>query len=532
MLVYGDRSETVDPGKLILTIGESLAAVAAMPADLERHSRLIAVLIETGRLLQGVEDAGAPGHAKLNTFLAHLASAALRSWDSGFRSFGDLPPTPVIDGLPAEVALRMPEGFAHYAVYPEAYAAAARRLSLRAPPKVIGIRSIGTTLAAIVSAALGAPPPFTVRPFGHPFAREVRLPESVLEGDPHFVVVDEGPGLSGSSFGAVARWLEQRGVPLERIAFLPSHWGDPGPEASEEDRKRWKRAQRTAAELDPHWLVSRFGPLERLYRGEQLKFLAGTGPDRVLLRFAGLGPVGDLKLRMAEALHAAGRGPRPIGLFHGFLAERWYGAARPLGPADRPITEIAHYIAARARLFPADRASGASLDELARMARRNVSLALGAEAAARVPAPPASSFTRIRTDNRLDRDKWLRLGDGCLLKTDALDHHQSHDLVGCQNAAWDVAGAIVEFDLNQAEAAQLIAESGPAAECDLIDFFLIAYASFRLGQATLPSGNNESGGRYRQYLHAYLCPFPNNNRRTAVEGAKGTKLRLFGSRRR
>ena len=507
MLVYGDRSETADPEKLLSTIGESLAAVAAMPAGLERHSRLIAALIETGRLVQGVEDAGAPG-GKLNTFLAQLASAALRSWDSGLRSFGHLPPVPAIDGLPEEVALRIPEGFAYYAVYPEAYAEAARRLSLRALPKVIGIRSIGTTLAAIVAAALGAPPPITVRPFGHPFAREVRLPEAVLECDPHFVIVDEGPGLSGSSFGAVARWLEQRGVPLERIAFLPSHSGDPGPEASGEDRRRWKRAQRIVAELDPRWLVSRFGPLERLCRGEQLKFLSGTGYDRALLKFAGLGPVGDLKLQMAQALHSAGLGPWPIGLFHGFLAERWYGSARPLGAADRPVTEIAHYIATRASLFPADQSSGASLDELARMARRNVSLALGADAAARVPAPPVSSFTRVRTDNRLDRDKWLRLGDGRLLKVDALDHHQSHDLVGCQNAAWDVAGAIVEFDLNPAEAAQVIAESGPAAERDLIDFLLIAYASFRLGQAILASGKEEKGRRYRQYVQARLGPLP------------------------
>jgi hypothetical protein len=504
VLVYGDRSETVKPAALLTTINQGLAEVRTMPAGVQRHSRLIAALIETGRLLQGVEDSGTPGGEQLNLFLTRLASAALRSWDSRFLTFGDLPAIPAIDDLPEELALREPEGFAYYAVYPEAYADAARRLKLHAAPRVIGIRSIGTTLGAIVAAALGAPPPVTVRPHGDPFARQVRLPDSALEGDPHFVIVDEGPGLSGSSFGAVARWLEERGVPLERIAFLPSHSGDPGPEASKENRRRWKRSQRIAAELDSHWLVSRFGQLERLHSGEQLKFLAGEGPDRFLLKFAGLGPLGERKLEMARALHSAGLGPEPAGLFHGFLAERWYGTERPLGAADRPVTEIGHYIATRASLFPADHANGASVDELAQMARRNVSLALGADMAARVPAPSASTSRRIRTDNRLDRNKWLRLADGRLLKTDALDHHQSHDLVGCQNAAWDVVGAIVEFDLNQAEAAQLIDESGPAVDRDLIDFFLIAYPSFRLGQVVLRSGNEENGARYRRHLQARL----------------------------
>ena len=503
MLVYGDSSESVDPAELLTAIGETLDAVAPMPLGLERHSALIAALIETGRLLQGVEDAGAAGGDQVSAFLDQLAGAALRSWDSGFGSLGDLPPVPSIR-LPDEVTLRVPEGFAYYAVYPEAYADAARRLRLRRPPRVIGIRSIGTTLGAIVAAALDAPPAITVRPFGDPFARQVRLPGSVLEGDPHFVIVDEGPGLSGSSFGAVACWLEQRGVPLDRIAFLPSHSGDPGPQASEENRERWKRAQRVAAELNPKWLTARFGQLGRLQRGEQIKFLANEGRDRLLLKFAGLGQLGKRKLQMAKALYSAGLGPKPVGLFHGFLAEQWCEPAHPLEAADRPVAQIAHYIATRANLFPADDTSGASLDELAQMARRNISLALGADWAASVPTPQVAVFRRVRTDNRLDRDKWLRLPNGDLLKTDALDHHQSHDLVGCQNPAWDVAGAIVEFELDQAEAEHLISESGPHVERGLLGFHLIAYAGFRLGQAALRLEGRKAVARYRRYLQQRL----------------------------
>jgi hypothetical protein len=126
----------------------------------------------------------------------------------------------------------VPEGYAFYALHPALYAAAAARL----PPadwRVIGIRSIGTGLAAVAASALRAPPPVTVRPGGHPFSRELRLaPELKAEWAAHdgsFAVVDEGPGLSGSSFGAVADALERLGVPRERIAFLPGHGGDLGP---------------------------------------------------------------------------------------------------------------------------------------------------------------------------------------------------------------------------------------------------------------------------------------------------------------
>ena len=41
--------------------------------------------------------------------------------------------------------------------------------------------------------------------------------------------------------------------------------------------------------------------------------------------------------------------------------------------------------------------------------------------------------------------------DGRLLKTDALDHHAGHDLIGCQDITWDIAGATVELDLSDSE---------------------------------------------------------------------------------
>jgi glyoxylase-like metal-dependent hydrolase (beta-lactamase superfamily II) len=57
-----------------------------------------------------------------------------------------------------------------------------------------------------------------------------------------FVVVDEGPGLSGSSFAGTADALERLGVAPDRIAFLPGHGGDLGPEAAPAAVARWRTA--------------------------------------------------------------------------------------------------------------------------------------------------------------------------------------------------------------------------------------------------------------------------------------------------
>ena len=193
-----------------------------MPAGIARHAELVGALIEAGQIQQGIEDEGCES-AELSRFVYALAASVLRSWDSRYSEIGDIPEVPQMR-LPQAVELRLPEGFAFYAVYPEQFIEAARRLELRGAPRVIGIRSIGTTLGAVVAAALDAPPPATVRPFGDPFARQsASFRPDLLEDGVHYIIVDEGPGLSGSSFGAVADWLQARGrsAGADRISAQP-----------------------------------------------------------------------------------------------------------------------------------------------------------------------------------------------------------------------------------------------------------------------------------------------------------------------
>ena len=541
MLVYGDRADTVEPAAFLADLRVELAALAEAPPGMSRHGRLGAALIQAGRLQQGVADAdfsqcGADRRCgaveELGRLVYCLAQAVCASWDSGFGGDLDLPEVTEA-GLPAAVALREVEGYAFYAVYPEAYADAARSLVLAGPPRVIGIRSIGTSLAAVAAAALGAPPPATVRPTGHPFARRLSVaPDLAAEilYDPaaHYIIVDEGPGLSGSSFGAVADWLEAEGVPLSRIAFLPSHDGAPGAEASAAHRGRWNRIQRIPADLGPRlqdllaeWIEDSIGPLDaplaeisgggwrsHVYRdeadwpaadpqGERRKFLVSSGGDTWLVKFAGLGRTGAQKLERARALHAAGFAAEPRALVNGFLVERWQGGAARGRP---PLDVVARYLGTRARLFPAAPGRGATLSELLEMSRRNIGLALGEDAAAGLRIPDAVPVP-VETDNRLDLHEWIEPEPGRWLKTDALDHHAAHDLIGSQDIAWDVAGAIVEFDLADDAAAAFVANVAHAAgrpvDASLAAFSITAYSAFRLGQATLAAERSPPAERAR-----------------------------------
>lgn len=538
MLVYGDHQESADPRELRRALNREVAAVAGLPAGLHRHARLVGALTEAGRLLQGIADASlaemkqdrrTEAIDEVTAFLAELGRSVCRSWDSGFAEVGEVPPLLLTRDVPDQVTLKVPEGFAFYAVYSEAYIEAARRLVLSAPPRLIGIRSIGTSLAAVAAAALGAPDPVTVRPFGDPFDRQIAiapgLERELLDGEAHYIIVDEGPGLSGSSFAAVAEWLLERGIAPERIAVLPSHGGAPGAAVTPARRDWWSTVQRQVGDFGDRWspLLQRWcaaslgrldchlhelspGSWRNLHYGsekdwpavvapwERRKFIGGIPGDRLLVKFAGLGGIGEEKLRIARALHSEGLVPQPLTLVHGFLVERWCDDGAPLASDDRPMREVARYIGTRAKFLPAASGSGASVEELLKMARRNISVEFGDDAASLRRWKGRAGelerrIVRVRTDNKMDRHEWLRTVSGRLIKTDALDHHQAHDLVGCQDAAWDVAGAIIEFDLDQIERAcfvDLVAqESGRRIDRDLLDFYALAYCAFRLGQARL-----------------------------------------------
>jgi hypothetical protein len=216
---------------------------------------------------------------------------------------------------------------------------------------------------------------------------------------------------------------------------------------------------------------------------------------------------------VARSLHAASFVPEVAGLRHGFMVERWLEDACTLDQArvDRAylIERIGAYLGFRARHLPASR-SGATLPDLLHMASYNTRQALGPTAADELEQrlhpglALGDRIFRVDTDNRMHRHEWLVLEDGDLIKTDAVDHSATHDLIGCQDIAWDVAGAIVEFSLSDAESAHLRSivehEAGRPVDLDLLTFLQPCYLAFQLGSAALAAEAIESEEAAR--LHA------------------------------
>jgi len=558
MIFYGAASRTMGVAEALADIAGAIDEALSPSLPVERHAAWVAALVAAGGLAQGLADAAAEAPERdVRAPVQEAASAAAmmlacalarvmgRSWCS---DFADLPRTAPLDvaealaalrslDMPDAVGVRVTEGFAHYAVYPEAYWVAAVTLPPPRPAEVIGIRSIGTTLAAVVAAALDAPCPATVRPHGHPFARQVafspRLDAAVQRrAGGVWAIADEGPGLSGSSFGAVADALASRGVPAERIVLFASHGNAPGCMASDAHRRLWREARRPLATfedllLDPArtdrglagWVADITGPLvappvdlaggawrRRHFarheawpavdrQNERRKYLLHGTHGRFLLRFAGLGRLGTDKLARARALAEAGFGLPPLGFRHGFVVEVWRDDLRPVDwpTADRAavLDRLACYLGFRARAFPASDRKGASPAALFSMARVNAAEGLGEPVARHMDVWAArldglgQVMQPVAIDGRLQPHEWLDDGRGFLVKTDALDHCAGHDLVGCQDIAWDVAGAAVEFDLapEETEALRIATarQGGVACDGDLVAFFRIAYAAFTLG---------------------------------------------------
>jgi hypothetical protein len=551
LLVYGDPWRKID----LMLWQERAAAPPPQGPWIAQHGDLVARLIEAGQVLQALEDADFERSGwidrdnaqwlPLKRHLLALGRAVISSFAHQAPSLP--PPLPAMD-LPSELTAREPEGYAFYALYPEAYAAAARQLGPAPDALVIGLRSIGASLAAIVAAQLGASHFHTLRPKGHVFDREIEAPDlatALAHGGPRdVVIVDEGPGLSGSSFASVARFVRNV-APQSRVTFLTGHAGGPGAEASPETKALFATVpQRSFAFHEtlrarlPDWVADITGralaPLEDLSGGawrqrvyaceeqwpaidptqERLKFLLDAERGRFLLKFIGLGDIGARKAKIAAALGDARLAPDVFGYRHGFLIERWRDDARPLDlQRNRAafVPALARYLTFRQRNLACPGACGADGDALRRMVARNVGLALGDDAARDASArlkpltDNAQSLRKIATDNRMLAHKFLLGPDGCLLKTDGADHHAGHDLIGAQDVACDIASASIEFALTPQETHDLcrLVTNGSehSVHQDLVAPFRIVWLAFEIGRVTLAE-NGCAAGRDAKRLQA------------------------------
>ncbi len=278
MQVYRAQHREGEPGRLLAAIRDGLTRLAPRQAGV--HDRVVRLLLALGELEAGVADslhAEADAPHPFTAALRHASVAAghllwhawhgqheaLSAWAARVR--GALAALEAAT-LPRPVVTSVPEGYAYYGLFPETYLCAAVRCvrALRMERAVcVGIRSIGTSLSAVVSAALeelGVEVlSLTVRPRGHPFDRRLRLApalEALLRdhATEPFLVVDEGPGLSGSSFAGTARALSELGVSDDRIVLLPSWRTDGHSLRSDDARARWRRHRQFSATFEEVWV--------------------------------------------------------------------------------------------------------------------------------------------------------------------------------------------------------------------------------------------------------------------------------------
>lgn len=546
MLIYRDLSRAADSAVLLAELRRTADRLAASVSS--SHDDAIGLLIDFGVFESAVADAicaevdrvdprldllreaaRCSGHICRHTWAGRTEAA--RAWvDRLQRALAGI----VADELPRAVRVSVPEGYAFYGLYPETYLEAVGACARAMAPSralCIGLRSIGTSLSAVAGAALEETGCvirlMTLRPRGHPFDRTPRMTPELERliaqyHSAHVVLVDEGPGVSGSSLGGTARRIAELGVPDERIILLPSWRPDPDTLRSTAARAQWRRHPVFVGDFDE--MIVGGGRLTRpgerlselsagrwrdyLQHGrampavqpqhERRKFLVTrSSPEqpafRIVRRFAGLGRYGRRTRCVSERLAESAMVPRPLGARAGFLDQEWLDG-RPLEPGDIApglLDAVSSYLAWRHRELPS--APSTTTGELEEMVRVNVEEGLGPEWLRPLARVLGGSIVcpverPVALDARLLPHEWLPTDAG-YRKVDAIDHHDDHFLPGCHDAAWDVAAAAIELRLGRAGRRALIERyRALAADAGLIrrlPSHAVAYTAFRLGYCTL-----------------------------------------------
>jgi hypothetical protein len=334
--------------------------------------------------------------------------------------------------------------------------------------------------------------------------------------------VDEGPGLSGSSFLAVAEALERAGASTEKIVLLCSHAPNVDALCAFDGARRWQRfrcipvaseSRRPAEAVEfiggGQWRSQLFADECEWPAAwtsfERLKYLSSNELDeRRVFKFAGLGHYGEVVLNRERKIAAAGFGPIPSPEGEGFVSYPMING-RPLSTSDLSshiLARLAEYCDFRLRTFGV---ALSDISSLRQMAEHNLlELGLDLPIGLRLERP-------VIADGRMQPHEWLLSGDGKLLKTDSGSHGDDHFFPGPTDIAWDLAGAIVEWQLNERQTAEFLdlylCASGDDASAR-IDGFIKGYAVFRLAYC-LMAANAMNGSDEQPRLQQAAATYRN-----------------------
>ena len=499
--VFRDARKTVSRSSVLGSLHSTLGRLFADPQNREIYCKAV---IQAGELESALADSCSGSTETSAALTDALASVPFGGSLERAKRLAQ-----VFDRLTVTDHLQISpsEGFSYYGLAPLDIAKPAQEsVAPHRPAAVIGIRSIGTTLSAIAAAALLSAghkaERITVRPDGGPYNRVLRFTDEqndwikrFKELSALFLVVDEGPGRSGSTFLSVGEALVSSGIPAEDIVLLGSWEPDPNSLCAQDAASRWRKFRFRAFSSNAWHRFRDYtyiggGEWRKVFLSaklswpacwpqmERLKFLSQDGTQ--LLKFDGLGPIGDAVRQRARALAVAGFSCAVEDVGEGF--SRYPVIDRsPLPSADvsESILEWnAQYCAFRSAEF---RVEHCTPEPLAEMLRLN--LHRDFEVEIDFDSELLSPQSMVVVDGRMNPHEWLRTAGGQLLKTDSATHGDDHLFPGPTDIAWDIAGAAVEWNLHPDALDFLLSRYRLLTGEDLrqrLPLFLLAYAVFRL----------------------------------------------------
>jgi hypothetical protein len=161
------------------------------------------------------------------------------------------------------------------------------------------------------------------------------------------------------------------------------------------------------------------------------------------------------------------------------------------------LRELARYCAFRSRAFRTDDVEASGLE---RMIETNIDAVFGISIGGRGKLPIECA---VVPDARMQPYEWQVLPDRRLMKTDGNAHGDCVLLPGPIDICWDLAGAIVEWQMDSAQRDQFVRDypmlSGDRARVRL-PVYLLAYCAQRLGETFVAAASAEPRERDRLWV--------------------------------
>lgn len=510
------------------------------------YSALTSLLLETAEFETGITDVFSPDVDNITypVKISHemtIASANLvyDAWKeknisqnqvmSLKKSIAEIVSINIQDKIPVCI----PEGYAFYGLCPEMYLEAAEEFFDDKAPNVvtcIGLRTIGTSLCAIVDVALKRRNSdvlsITLRPKGHPFKRTIEISTQIRtqflqRKNGWFAVIDEGPGLSGSSIGGTLEMLLELGIPMNRIVVFPSWLPAANSFICKKARELWPKVKKFSKDFSDVWIKNK--KLERFFNKnieydlsagnwrwtllkekekfppvyihhERRKFLLkDSGNHKYIAKWVGLGKYGEKLIERARMLAEYNLGPIVDHIVNGFLIvpfiQGW-----PISSSFMNETFMdfaSKYFAFVKNKFPAR--LSVPYEKMEEMIHNNIEEGLGGSYLEKISKRINCSkdwyeSDIVGVDGKVMPYEWI-IGREKIWKVDQLEHHCDQFFPGCQNILWDIAAFSIEFNLDLEIENKFfdhfIAISKEKRIHERMPFYKTAYLAFKLGYVTI-----------------------------------------------